>query len=74
MEGEILPVPPLTANTVSQHLLDLKKSGFIRGQIMGKKSAYCLDWEFLENFEEELREFFDVLMSLKATEQQEDCA
>lgn len=63
--GEMLDIATLAPATVNLHLLELKKAGFIKGRIMGKKSSYCLNWEFIETFEEELREYLDVLFSFK---------
>jgi DNA-binding transcriptional ArsR family regulator len=41
--GEIVEDLPLSQSTVSQHLKALKEAGFIRGEIEGPRTCYCLD-------------------------------
>lgn len=41
--GEIVHDLPLSQSTVSQHLKALKEAGFIRGEIEGPRTCYCLD-------------------------------
>ena len=41
--GELVGRLPLAQATVSQHLLELKTAGFIKGEIQGPKTCYCLD-------------------------------
>ena len=41
--GEIVDQLPLSQSTVSQHLKELKRVGFIKGEIEGPKISYCLD-------------------------------
>lgn len=41
--GEIVSNLPLAQSTVSQHLKVLREAGFIRGEIAGPRSCYCLD-------------------------------
>jgi ArsR family transcriptional regulator len=41
--GEIVSHLPLAQSTVSQHLKVLREAGFIRGEISGPRSCYCLD-------------------------------
>ncbi len=51
--GEIVEILPLAQATVSQHLIELKKAGLVKGTIDGAKSCYCINWENfkkLENF------------------------
>lgn len=43
--GEIVEVMPLAQATVSQHLKELKNAGLIKGEIEGKKSCYCINWD-----------------------------
>ena len=40
---EIVDVIPLAQSTVSQHLKALKEVGWIKGEIEGPKSCYCID-------------------------------
>jgi DNA-binding transcriptional ArsR family regulator len=42
--GEIVEILPLAQATVSQHLIELKKEGLVKGSIDGAKSCYCIDW------------------------------
>jgi DNA-binding transcriptional ArsR family regulator len=49
--GEIVEILPLAQATVSQHLIELKKAGLVKGSIDGAKSCYCIDWENFKKFE-----------------------
>lgn len=50
--GEIVEVLPLAQATVSQHLKELVKAGFIKGRVNGVKSCYCINWEVFSRFSE----------------------
>jgi DNA-binding transcriptional ArsR family regulator len=52
--GEVVKVLPLAQSTVSQHLKVLKEAGFVRGEIDGPKSCYCLDKEVITQFRREI--------------------
>jgi ArsR family transcriptional regulator len=52
--GEVVDVLPLAQSTVSQHLKVLKEAGFVRGEIDGPKSCYCLDQEVIAQFRGEV--------------------
>jgi DNA-binding transcriptional ArsR family regulator len=41
--GDIVDELPLSQSTVSQHLLELKKAGLIKGNIDGPSVCYCID-------------------------------
>jgi DNA-binding transcriptional ArsR family regulator len=41
--GDIVDELPLSQSTVSQHLLELKKVGLIKGNIEGPSVCYCID-------------------------------
>ena len=43
--GDIVEELPLSQSTVSQHLMELKAAGLIRGDIDGVKVCYCIDQE-----------------------------
>jgi ArsR family transcriptional regulator len=57
--GEVVEVLPLAQSTVSQHLKVLKEAGFVRGEVEGPKSCYCLDQKVIEQFRSE----FDKLLA-----------
>ncbi len=63
--GEIVEVLPLAQATVSQHLKELKAAGLITGEIEGKKSCYCIDWEALERMAGEMQDLFHSLLDKK---------
>ena len=48
--GDIVELLPLAQSTVSQHLKCLKDAGFIKGEVEGLKTCYCLDKAVLEKF------------------------
>lgn len=56
--GEIVDSLPVAQSTVSQHLKKLKEAGWIKGEIEGPRTCYCLNEEVLARF----RELVDVLL------------
>ncbi len=48
--GDIVQMLPLAQSTVSQHLKCLKDAGFIKGEVEGPRTCYCLDKTMLEKF------------------------
>lgn len=59
MCGDIVDLMPLAQATVSQHLKELKRVGFIKGEIEGPKICYCLDYSTLTEAQKKLNELFD---------------
>lgn len=58
MTGDIVNLLPLSQSTVSQHLLELKKVGLIRGEIEGPKTCYCLDNKVIKEANVSLNKLF----------------
>jgi len=58
MCGEIVELLPLAQSTVSQHLKELKKAGFIRGDIEGPKICYCLNESVIRKAREMFAKLF----------------
>ena len=56
--GELVELMPLAQSTVSQHLLELKKAGLIKGEIEGPKTCYCLNPEMLTRAGQIMKKFF----------------
>ncbi len=50
--GEIVDELPVAQSTVSQHLKKLKDAGWIRGEIEGPKTCYCLKPGVIRRFSE----------------------
>ncbi len=63
--GEIVEILPLAQSTVSQHLLELKKAGLVKGTIDGAKSCYCIDWENFKKLEAFLGSFVENINECK---------
>ncbi len=63
--GEIVEILPLAQSTVSQHLIELKKAGLVKGTIDGAKSCYCIDWENFKKLEEFLGFFVENINESK---------
>jgi len=61
--GDLVDRLPLAQATVSQHLIELKKAGFIRGEIRGPRTCYCLDPETVTNAQKQFTEMFETLIS-----------
>jgi ArsR family transcriptional regulator len=59
--GEVVEVLPLAQSTVSQHLKVLKEAGFVRGEVEGPRSCYCLDPEAIVQFRSDMDELFALL-------------
>jgi ArsR family transcriptional regulator len=65
ISGQIVEIPPLSQATVARHLLEMKKAGWIKGQILGKKSHYGIHWENVKEMEAEIRKFLDMLRNMR---------
>jgi ArsR family transcriptional regulator, arsenate/arsenite/antimonite-responsive transcriptional repressor len=50
--GEIVDLLPVAQSTVSQHLKKLKEAGWIKGEIEGPRTCYCLNEEAFLRFRE----------------------
>jgi DNA-binding transcriptional ArsR family regulator len=62
--GEIVEQVPLAQSTVSQHLKELKRVGFIKGEVDGPRSCYCLDSAKLQRFQHQMNRWFDDLQEV----------
>ncbi len=58
ISGDIAQELPLSRTTVSQHLQELKKAGWIKGEITGTRISYCIDFEAFEKSKNQLEDFF----------------
>ncbi len=56
--GEIVELLPLSQSTVSQHLKELKRVGFIQGDIEGPKTCYCVNKKAMARSERMFSELF----------------
>ncbi len=68
--GEIVEVLPLSQSTVSQHLKELKRVGLIQGEIEGKKSCYCINWNKINELDEQFGDFLQNLLQAKSNSNQ----
>ena len=59
--GDLVAELPLAQSTISQHLKELKKVGFIKGEIEGVKTCYCIDKENVNRFSENLKNLVQIL-------------
>lgn len=59
--GDIVDQLPLSQSTVSQHLMELKKVGLIKGEIEGPKTCYCLDTKPVESAKTLLNNLFEKI-------------
>lgn len=67
--GEIVEVLPLAQATVSQHLKELKEAGLIQGELEGKSSCYCINWEMFQKSKESLEDFLEIILESKGPEE-----
>ena len=58
ISGDISEELPLSRTTVYQHLKELKKLNFIKGEIEGVKKNYCLNPEMINAHKSRLNVFF----------------
>lgn len=56
--GEIVEYLPLAQSTVSQHLKVLRQAGWIRGEIEGPATCYCLDVDNIAWFRQKVSQIF----------------
>jgi ArsR family transcriptional regulator, arsenate/arsenite/antimonite-responsive transcriptional repressor len=56
--AEVVEILPLAQSTVSQHLIELKKVGLVKGTINGSKSCFCINWENFEKLQRILQSYF----------------
>ena len=56
--GDIVEYLPIAQATVSQHLKVLRDAGFIRGEISGAATSYCLDEKNINWFKNTVKEIF----------------
>jgi DNA-binding transcriptional ArsR family regulator len=57
--SDIVEELPLSQSTISQHLKELKKAGFIKGDIDGVKVCYCIDSKEWNAAKERFDQLFD---------------
>lgn len=62
--GELVSEIKLSQSTISQHLKELKDTGFIKGTIEGNTTCYCLDYDNIKNYKELLNHFLSIFNNL----------
>ena len=62
MCGDIVDLMPLAQATVSQHLKELKRVGFIRGEIEGPKICYCIDYSTLVEAQKKINDLLNGII------------
>ena len=65
--GDISRELPLSRNTVSQNLQELKKLGIIRGEVDGLHVCYCLDLKLLGGMTEKFLALFAEVTQYSGT-------
>ena len=58
MTGNIVDHLPISQATTSQHLVVLKKAGWIRGTVDGPATCYCLEQDRIALFKRLVGEIF----------------
>ena len=61
--GDLVDRLPLAQATVSQHLQELKNAGFIRGEIQGPRTCYCLDQSVIDSAKQNFTKLFEEISS-----------
>lgn len=59
--GDISEELPLGRTTVNQHLKELKDMGFVKGDIDGAKTKYCLNSDVLKAHKANIKQYLDHL-------------
>jgi ArsR family transcriptional regulator, arsenate/arsenite/antimonite-responsive transcriptional repressor len=60
--GDIVDLMPLAQATVSQHLKELKRVGFIKGEIEGPKICYCIDYSTLADAQKKINDLLNGII------------
>lgn len=63
ISGDITREIPLSRTTASQHLQELKRVGFLKGEVEGTKIHYCIDKDNLNAIIDEFKDFMNELKS-----------
>ncbi len=66
--NDIVKNSSLAQSTISQHLKVLREAGFVKGELEGPATCYCLDSENLVWFKENLSEWLTEIKSCCPTE------
>ncbi|MBS0010639.1 MAG: helix-turn-helix transcriptional regulator [Bacteroidales bacterium] len=61
ISGDISGELPLSRTTVQQHLAELNKTGFIKGEIKGVRNNYCLNPENIRRIKQQMDQFLEEL-------------
>lgn len=61
--GDLVAFADLAQSTVSQHLKVLREAGLVCGEIEGPATSYCLDFETLAWFRQQVDEVADQLVA-----------
>ena len=61
--GDLVDELPLSQSTISQHLSELKKIGFITGTINGPSTCYCIDGKAWEDAKTIINQFMSTSVS-----------
>ena len=56
--GDIVEYLPIAQATVSQHLKVLRDSGFIKGEVSGAATSYCLNEKKIDWFRSKIKDIF----------------
>ncbi|MBK7562670.1 MAG: winged helix-turn-helix transcriptional regulator [Chitinophagaceae bacterium] len=56
--GDLVSELGLAQSTISQHLLELKKAGLIKGTVEGVSVCYCIDEKTWNNVKSEVESLF----------------
>jgi DNA-binding transcriptional ArsR family regulator len=68
--GKIVEILPLAQPTVSQHLIELKNAGIIKGEVEGNSICYCIDKDMIEKIEIYFSEMLAKLKNVKENSNQ----
>lgn len=63
--GDLVSKIGLAQPTISQHLKELKRVGFIKGNVEGNSVCYCIDRENWIGLRDLLKDFLDQDIKLK---------
>ena len=56
--GDLVEELGLAQATISQHLKELKNTGFIKGTVEGTSICYCIDDKIWKQFKQQMEKFF----------------
>ena len=60
-QHQLVTIENMSPTTLKEHLKGLKKAGFIKGSLFKPTLSYCINWEKLDEFKNQLDTLYNEL-------------